>query len=62
MISVFSSPSRYTQGKRATVELGNGTKALGLAYNEPFAVRADMGADALLAADAVGRAWKQRPR
>ncbi len=29
-------------------------------HNEPFAVRPDMVADAILAADAVGRAWKNR--
>ncbi len=29
-------------------------------HNEPFEVRPDMVADALLAADAIGRAWKQR--
>ena len=31
VISVFSSPSRYTQGKHATHELGNEMKTLGLA-------------------------------
>jgi glycerol dehydrogenase len=31
MISVFSSPGRYTQGKHATAELGNEMKTLGLA-------------------------------
>lgn len=30
MLSVFSSPSRYTQGKNATAELGKEMKALGL--------------------------------
>jgi glycerol dehydrogenase len=29
-------------------------------HNEPFEVRPDMVADALLAADAIGRAWKRR--
>jgi glycerol dehydrogenase len=29
-------------------------------HNEPFAVTPDMVADALLAADAVGRAWKNQ--
>jgi len=28
-------------------------------HNEPFEVRPDMVADAILAADAIGRAWKQ---
>src|SRR5215467_16321307 len=30
MLAVFSSPSRYTQGKNATAELGKEMKALGL--------------------------------
>jgi glycerol dehydrogenase len=30
-------------------------------HNEPFEVRPDMVADAILAADALGRAWKKRP-
>ncbi len=29
-------------------------------HNEPFEVRPDMVADAILAADAMGRAWQQR--
>jgi glycerol dehydrogenase len=29
-------------------------------HNEPFEVRPDMVADALLAAVAIGRAWKKR--
>ena len=29
-------------------------------HNEPFEVQPDMVADAILAADALGRAWKQR--
>ena len=29
-------------------------------HNEPFAVTPDMVADAILAADAMGRAWKQQ--
>jgi glycerol dehydrogenase len=29
-------------------------------HNEPFEVTADMVADAILAADAMGRAWKQK--
>jgi glycerol dehydrogenase len=30
-------------------------------HNEPFEVRPDMVADAILAADAMGRAWKRQP-
>jgi glycerol dehydrogenase len=29
-------------------------------HNEPFEVRPDMVADAILAADAIGRAWQKR--
>ena len=66
MISVLSSPSRYTQGKHATAELGNEMKALGL--TGPALIMAGRSPVELLsqawkeAADAVDRAWKQRHR
>ena len=31
-------------------------------HNEPFEVRPDMVADAILAADAIGRGWKKQMR
>ena len=42
----------YTIANRATVEGET-------IHNEPFDVRPDMAADAIMAADAVGRAWKR---
>jgi glycerol dehydrogenase len=39
---------------------GRATTAGETIHNEPFEVRPDMVADAVLAADAIGRAWKRR--
>jgi glycerol dehydrogenase len=52
MLSVFSSPSRYTQGKNATAELGTEMKALGL--EGPALIIAGRSARKLLS-----ETWKQ---